>query len=91
MESAKQKLAEMKIFASEVRRELLAYIAASGSISYSELKVDLSLSDGGLYYHLKMMKNYLERDDQNFYRLNDKGKMIYSTIFHEQEYVLEKK
>jgi len=91
MESAKQKLAEMKIFASEVRRELLAYIAASGSISYSELKEDLSLSDGGLYYHLKMMKYYLERDDQNFYRLNDNGKRIYSALFHEQDYVLEKK
>ena len=91
MESDKQKLAEMKTFASEVRREILAYISASGSISYSELKEDLSLSDGGLYYHLKMMRNYLERDDQNFYRLNDNGKRISNTLFHEQEYVFEKK
>ncbi len=91
MESDKKNLAEMKTFASEVRREIIAYISASGSISYTELKEDLSLSDGGLYYHLKMMKNYLERDNQNFYRLNDNGKRIHNVLFHEQEYVLEKK
>ncbi|NPD88835.1 MAG: helix-turn-helix transcriptional regulator [Asgard group archaeon] len=91
MENDKQKLAEMKIFASEVRREILVYISTSGSISYSELKEDLSLSDGGLYYHLKMMRNYLERDGQNFYRLNDNGKRICNALFHEQEYIFKEK
>lgn len=91
MESDKENLAEMKTFASEVRREIIAYISASGAISYTELKEDLTLSDGGLYYHLKMMKNYLERDNQNFYRLNDNGKRIHNVLFHGQEYVLEEK
>jgi len=91
MERNRKKFAEMKIFASEIRREILGYMSSEGSISYTQLKEDLSLSDGVLYYHLKMMKNYLEKDEQNFYRLNDNGKGIYNELFHEQEYVIEKK
>ncbi len=84
-----QKLDEMKIFSSDVRREILAHISDSGSISYTELKEIASISDGGLYYHLKMMKKYLERDEQNYYRLNVEGKRAYNSLFHEKDYFIE--
>ncbi len=90
MENNRQTLAEMKIFASEIRREILVTIAASGSMSYKNLKEDLSLTDGGLYYHLKKMKNYLEQDEQSFYRLNGKGKRLYNELFHEKDHLLDK-
>lgn len=90
MENNRQTLAEMKIFASEIRREILVTIATSGSMSYKNLKEDLSLTDGGLYYHLKKMKNYLEQDEQNFYRLNGNGKRLYNELFHEKDHLLDK-
>ncbi len=90
MENNRQTLAEMKIFASEIRREILVTIAASGSMSYKNLKEDLSLTDGGLYYHLKKMKNYIEQDEQSFYRLNGNGKRLYNELFHEKDHLLDK-
>ncbi|MCE7742900.1 MAG: helix-turn-helix transcriptional regulator [Candidatus Heimdallarchaeota archaeon] len=80
-----QSYIELKIFSNNIRRELVRVIGESGSISFSSIKEELDLTDGRLYFHLKKIDPYIEKDNQNFYRLNEEGKRISFLLFHEKE------
>ncbi len=80
-----QSYAELKIFSNNIRRELIRVIGESGSQSFSSIKDELNLTDGRLYFHLKKIELYIEKDSQNFYRLNDEGKRISYLLFHEKD------
>ncbi|MHA1686253.1 MAG: DUF7347 domain-containing protein [Candidatus Heimdallarchaeaceae archaeon] len=73
---------EMKVFANPLRLQILQTIASAGSISFTELRDELQLTDGSLYYHLKMLAKYIEKDEQNFYRLNGEGRAILNRLVH---------
>ena len=76
---------ELKIFSNPVRRELIRIIGVSGSISFSSIKEELNLTDGRLYFHLKKVESYTEKDSQNFYRLNKEGKRVSFLLFHDKD------
>ena len=86
-----QSYIELKIFSNNVRRELVKVIGTSGSISFSSIKDELNLTDGRLYFHLKKIEQYIEKDSQNFYRLNDEGKRVSYLLFHETEALFTEK
>ena len=91
MESEDTPFMELKIFSNEIRRELVRVIGESGSISFSMLKDELVLTDGRLYFHLKKIDNYIEKDEQNYYRLNEEGKRIVFQLFHEKDTLIKDK
>jgi len=91
MTESDQTYEELKIFANNIRRELIRIIGVSGSLSFSAIKEELNLTDGRLYFHLKKIESYTEKDEQNFYRLNDEGKRVSYQLFHEQESLFKDK
>ncbi len=80
-----QSFIELKIFSNNIRRELIRIISDSGSLSFSAIKEELDLTDGRLYFHLKKIEPYIEKDNQNYYRLNEEGKRVSFQLFHEKE------
>jgi len=88
MEDNDDTFGELKIFSNTIRRELVRVIGESGSISFSMLKDELTLTDGRLFFHLKKIENYLERDEQKYYRLNEEGKRINFQLFHDKEVLI---
>lgn len=74
----------------KTRRKILTSLKVKGSLSYSEL---LSLLDtphtGKLNYHLKMLGDLIQKDDQNSkYKLTDKGELAVQLLsgFSTKEY-----
>ena len=82
MEEPVKTYAKMKIFANKTRQSIIEVIAKAGSISFTLLKEELDLTDGRLFFHLKKLDPYLEKDAQKHYRLNEEGKKAYNEIFH---------
>ena len=83
---------ELKILSNSVRQRILKLISEQGSISFTSLKDELKLTDGSLFYHLKMLNTYIQKDQQNFYQLSEQGKVILDSIIHKKFVVsVEKK
>ncbi|MHA1346639.1 MAG: winged helix-turn-helix domain-containing protein [Candidatus Heimdallarchaeaceae archaeon] len=84
----------LKILSNPIRQGILKLVAEQGSISFTSLKEELSLTDGSLFYHLKNLTELLEKDGQNFYKLSEQGKIVTDTLIHKvavPEIVEEKK
>ncbi|RLD40416.1 MAG: hypothetical protein DRI86_15295 [Bacteroidetes bacterium] len=75
----KTDIEKLKILSNPIRLKIL-YTIAEGAISFTSLKEELNLSDGSLFYHLKMLKNYIEKDQQNYYKLNVLGREIVNEL-----------
>ncbi|NPD88277.1 MAG: helix-turn-helix transcriptional regulator [Asgard group archaeon] len=73
---------QMKILSNSIRQRILKLVAEQGSISFTAIKEELELTDGSLFYHLKNLDSYIQKDQQNFYQLNEKGKKIVEDIIH---------
>jgi DNA-binding transcriptional ArsR family regulator len=75
---------KMKVLSNPIRQKILKTISDQGSISFSLLKEELEMTDGNLFYHLKSLERFVQKDQQNFYQLNEEGKTIVYSIFHEE-------
>ncbi|MBY9002219.1 MAG: winged helix-turn-helix transcriptional regulator [Candidatus Heimdallarchaeota archaeon] len=73
---------QLKILSNPIRQGILKLVSEQGSISFTHLKEELQLTDGSLFYHLKSLKQLLEKDRQNFYKLSEKGKVVIDTLIH---------
>jgi len=82
MEEKQRSIEEMKLFSNKLRRDIIKVLSEVGSLSFTMLKEELDLTDGRLYFHLKKLNYYIEKDKQNFYRLNLEGKRVYNDLFH---------
>ena len=75
---------EMRVLSNPIRQRILKLILEQGTISFTSLKEELQLTDGSLFYHIKMLKDYMQKDQQNFYQLNEKGKIVVDSLLHKQ-------
>lgn len=80
MSSLDKSTEHMKTLSNPIRQGILKIVSEQGSISFTALKDELSLTDGSLYYHIKNLNEFLEKDEQNFYRLSDLGKETMNVI-----------
>jgi len=71
--SKKNKKDEYWLIGNPLRRRILEIIAERGAITPSELRRELNISFGTLYYHLNLMKNYLERNSNKELKLSPEG------------------
>ncbi len=60
--------------AHEVRRSILKMISSCGSVSYTELTLELGLSTGKLNYHLEQLEGLIEKNVDRRYVLTPFGK-----------------
>ncbi|MFX0101283.1 MAG: winged helix-turn-helix transcriptional regulator [Candidatus Hodarchaeota archaeon] len=57
----------------EIRRGILELISSSGPTSYTKLLEHFDLSTGKLNYHLKLLKDLVEKDDKGIYHVSELG------------------
>ncbi|MEM2912638.1 MAG: winged helix-turn-helix domain-containing protein [Candidatus Bathyarchaeia archaeon] len=59
------------------RRKIIEILGEQGKIGFKELKENLGLGVGTVYYHLDMLSDFLSQDKERKYVLNDRGRLLY--------------
>ncbi len=62
------------------RRKIVEILGNQGKIGFKELKQELGLGVGTVYYHLDMLSDFLTQDKHRKYMLNDRGRLLYQTL-----------
>lgn len=62
------------------RRKIIEILGTREKIGFKELRETLGLGIGTVYYHLDMLSDFIEQDKHRKYKLNDKGRMLYSIL-----------
>lgn len=63
-----------------VRRRIIELLGLRGSMSFTELKSEMNLAVGTLYYHLDVLDGYVVQDDERRYVLSREGRRLYEMI-----------
>ncbi|MFB0567360.1 MAG: winged helix-turn-helix domain-containing protein, partial [Candidatus Bathyarchaeia archaeon] len=56
------------------RRKIVEILGNQRKIGFKELKQELGLGVGTVYYHLDMLSDFLTQDKHRKYMLNDRGR-----------------
>jgi len=75
---------EFAVLKNPIRRRILLNLYSRGELSASELKLITNVSYGTLYYHLEMMKPYIESAGKGRFRLNDNGRALLRRLMDEK-------
>ena len=83
----------LKVLKDPMRRRIIRLLAEKGALEYSEIMRELGFtSTGRLNYHLKVMKELLEKDELGRYKLGRKGILAYKLLreygSNEEEYTI---
>ncbi len=72
-------------------RRIIRLLVEKGPLEYSEIMRELNFtSTGRLNYHLKIMKDLLEKDELNRYKLSRRGVLAYQLLREYDRYYEEK-
>lgn len=69
-----------KVLRHPIREKIIILLHNRGSMSYSELKNELNIEPGKLYYHLGILKNLVSQDKDKRYFLTDLGEYAYTLL-----------
>ncbi len=73
----------MKVLKDPTRRRLIRLLAEEGPLEYSEILRRLNLKyTGRLNYHLKVLREYVGKDENNRYYLNERGRRLYEVMLN---------
>ena len=71
----------LKILKDPLRRRIIRLLAEEGPLEYTELLKRLGLkSTGHLNYHLKILRDFIEKDELGRYTLNSDGLYLYEFL-----------
>ena len=62
------------------RRKIVQMLGEQGRVGFKDLKENLELGVGTVYYHLDMLSDFLTQDKHRKYMLNDRGRLLYRTL-----------
>jgi DNA-binding transcriptional ArsR family regulator len=62
------------------RRKIIELLGEQGKIGFKELRGNLGLGVGTVYYHLDMLSDFITQDKSRKYSLNDRGQLLYRTL-----------
>jgi DNA-binding transcriptional ArsR family regulator len=62
------------------RRKIIEILGSRDKIGFKELRLELGLGVGTVYYHLDMLSEFIMQDRQHKYKLNDRGVMLYNVL-----------
>ncbi|MGQ9460654.1 MAG: hypothetical protein ACUVRA_05440 [Candidatus Bathyarchaeaceae archaeon] len=62
------------------RRKIVEILGSQGKIGFKELKQELGLGVGTVYYHLDMLSDFLTQDKHRKYMLNDHGRLLHRLL-----------
>ena len=73
----------IKVLKDTTRRRIIRLLAEEGPLEYSEILRRLGLkTTGKLNYHLKVLKDFIGKDEKGRYYLNNKGKLLYNIMIN---------
>jgi DNA-binding transcriptional ArsR family regulator len=62
------------------RRKIVQLLGEQDKLGFKDLKENLQLGVGTIYYHLDMLSDYITQDEHRKYMLNHRGKLLYRTL-----------
>jgi hypothetical protein len=62
------------------RRKIVEILGSRDKIGFKELRHELGLGVGTVYYHLDMLSEFITQDKQHKYKLNDRGVMLHNVL-----------
>jgi DNA-binding transcriptional ArsR family regulator len=62
------------------RRKIIEILGTQEKIGFKELRENLGLGVGTVYYHLDMLSDFITQDKQRKYKLNDRGQTLYKIL-----------
>ncbi|MCD6509358.1 MAG: helix-turn-helix transcriptional regulator [Thermoprotei archaeon] len=68
-----------------LRRRIISYLGEHGKASFTELRRNLKVSVGTLYYNLDQLRDFVTQDADKKYLLTQKGLLTYEVIKHDSE------
>jgi len=68
-----------------LRRNIIKIIGETGSASFTDLKSNLKISVGTLYYNIDLMEGLVVQDESKRYILTPRGKMAYHLLVESEE------
>lgn len=66
------------------KRRIILFLGEKGKAGFTELRRELKMSVGNLYYNLDGLSSLIEKDERRKYYLNDLGKRIYKLLKEEE-------
>lgn len=69
-----------KVLSHEVRIKIISLIYENIEMSYTDILNTLNLEEGDLNFHLRKMKEFVERTEKKTYRLSEYGKIAYGML-----------
>ncbi|RLI08479.1 hypothetical protein DRO32_02200 [Candidatus Bathyarchaeota archaeon] len=70
------------VLKSPVRLRIIRLLGERGPLSFKELKRELGLGVGTIYYHLDVMSDLVAQDEKKRYLLNERGAMFFSALMN---------
>lgn len=68
------------VLGNPIKRRIVEILAERGAVSFTELKRNLNLSVGALYYNLDGLKDFVTKDEVRRYVLTEKGLKLYRAM-----------
>ena len=62
------------------RRKIIEILGSQSKIGFKELRQELELGVGTVYYHLDMLSDFLTQDKHRKYMLNDRGRLLHRLL-----------
>jgi len=62
------------------RRKIIEILGDQGKSGFKDLRENLGLGVGTIYYHLDMLSDFVIQDKHRKYLLNDQGRLLYKTM-----------
>ncbi|MDH5691386.1 MAG: winged helix-turn-helix domain-containing protein [Candidatus Bathyarchaeota archaeon] len=62
------------------RRKIIEILGSQSKIGFKELRQELKLGVGTVYYHLDMLSDFLTQDKHRKYMLNDRGRLLHRLL-----------
>ncbi len=72
-----------QILGHPLRRKIISYLGRHGKASFTELRRNLKVSVGTLYYNLDQLRGFITQDSEKKYMLTEKGTLVYEVIKHD--------
>lgn len=73
------------ILGSVHKRRIITFIGERGKVGFTDLKKELKMSVGNLYYNLDALSPFITKDENRKYMLSEKGLQLYNILQEEEK------
>ena len=77
---SKEDLKKIRYLNHPVRKRIIELLGSRGSMSFTEMRSEMNLPVGTLYYHLDVLKEYVLQDEERRYYLSKDGRKLYDML-----------